>query len=267
MVYGAGGEAPIQALNRVNMTLNPGEFVALVGPNGSGKSTLGLLLCGLLLPTSGEVRVDGHATTDPAGRAAVRRLTGIVFQNPDNQLFASTVEDEVAFGPENLGLPPEETVARVEEALGRLGLRELRHAPPHRLAAGQKQRVALAAALALRPRYLVLDEPTALLDPAGREEVRAAIAGLRGEGIGLVLVTHAMEEAVLADRVVVLAGGQVALEGSPREVFARTAELRGVRLEPPLAARLADALRARGVSVPSGVLDLKELTAHLCRSR
>lgn len=267
MVYGAGGEAPIQALNRVNMTLKPGEFVALVGPNGSGKSTLGLLLCGLLLPTSGEVRVDGHATSDPARRDAVRRLTGIVFQNPDNQLFASTVEDEVAFGPENLGLPPEETLARVEEALGRLGLRELRQAPPHRLAAGQKQRVALAAALALRPRYLVLDEPTALLDPASREEVREAIAGLRGEGIGLVLVTHAMEEAALADRIVVLAGGQVALEGSPREVFARTAELRRVRLEPPLAARLADALRARGVSVPPGVLDVKELTAHLCRSR
>ncbi|MDP8923824.1 MAG: energy-coupling factor transporter ATPase [Chloroflexota bacterium] len=242
--YRARGQDPVPALRGVSLTVRDGERVAVVGANGSGKSTLARLLNGLLLPTGGQVRVGGLDTRDPAGRREIRQAVGMVFQNPDNQLVATIVEEDVAFGPENLGLPSDEIRARVDAALALLGLEELRHRPPHLLSGGQKQRVAIAGALAMRPHVLVLDEETALLDPVGRAEVRAAVARLHAEGTAIVQVTHFMEEAVAADRVLVMAGGRVVLEGPPRVVFARQAELRALRLDVPQVALDVDEVAA-----------------------
>lgn len=242
----------------MSLVVRPGERLAVVGHNGSGKSTLAKHLNGLLLPTSGRVLVNGIDTRDEARRREVRQTVGMVFQNPDNQLVATVVEEDVAFGPENLGLPSEEIRRRVDESLERVDLAHLRTRPPHLLSGGQKQRVAIAGVLAMRPRVLVLDEATALLDPLGRSEVRAAVGRLRAEGTTVVAVTHFMDEAVEADRVVVMDAGRIALEGTPRDVFGQADRLRALRLDVPQIAELARRLARRRPDFPEVVLRVDE---------
>lgn len=267
-VYGRGTPHEVPALRGVRFEVAPGEFLAIVGHNGSGKSTVAKHLNALLRPTEGDVWVDGLNTRDPRARTRIRELVGMVFQNPDNQIIGTTVEDDVAFGPENLGVPPEEIEERIEVALKLLGISHLRHEPPHSLSGGQKQRVAIAGVLAMRPHYVVLDEPTALLDPTGRAEVLENIVRLnREEGLGVVWITHFMEEVVHAHRVLVMEAGQVVMAGTPREVFARSEEIRQLRLDVPLVAQVAAGLRARGIDVGSDVVTLEELVRSVCQSR
>lgn len=254
------------ALDNVSLTVNRGEFVAVLGMNGSGKSTLARHFNSLLLPSDGQVLVDGMDTRDDKHLWSIRDRVGMVFQNPDNQIVAAVVEEDVAFGPENQGRPSAEIRQRVEEALTAVGMVHMRERAPHLLSGGQKQRVAIAGALALRPACLVLDEPTAMLDPSGRREVVEVVHRLNRElGMTVVWITHFMEEAVLADRVVVMAGGKVALEGAPREVFVQSSRLRELRLDVPPAVAAAERLRARGVDLPEGILTLDELVDALCR--
>lgn len=252
------------ALRNVTLTLSPGEFVVVMGPNGSGKSTLTRLGNGLLLPAQGEITVDDLNTKDPSVLPRVRQKVGLVFQDPDNQMVAATVEEDVAFGPENLGLPPEEIEHRVEEALVTLGIAALRQRPPHRLSGGQKQKVALAGILALKPRYILLDEATAMLDPRSREEVLGLLNFLcRKQGIGVLLVTHLPEEALMADKVVLLYEGIIWKEGTPEEVFSRPEELIKRGLEPPQTVLLAQRLARRGLSLPYKALRPEELAQVL----
>ncbi|HEY8346837.1 MAG TPA: energy-coupling factor transporter ATPase [Symbiobacteriaceae bacterium] len=262
-----GQEAPL-ALDHVNLQVRRGEFVAVLGMNGSGKSTLARHINALLLPREGRVLVDGMDTRDERNLWKIRDRVGMVFQNPDNQIVAALVEDDVAFGPENQGQPPEEIRRRVEEALAAVGMTAMRHREPHLLSGGQKQRVAIAGALAMRPACLVLDEPTAMLDPAGRAEVVEVVRRLNREmGMAVVWITHFMEEAALADRVVVMANGRVQMEGPPREVFQQAEKLRALRLDVPPAVAVADRLRAAGVPLPKGILTLDELVEALCQLR
>ena len=266
-VYRPGTPEATPALQGVDLDLAPGECVAIIGGNGSGKSTLAKHLNALLLPTSGEVRVDGIDTRDPDGAWLVRQRVGMVFENPDNQIVAAIVEEDVAFGCENLGLPPGEIRARVDQALRTVGLEQLRRHPPHHLSGGQKQRVAIAGVLAMHPRCLVLDEAASMLDPKGQQEVMETALGLcRRDGIALVLITHAMEEAALADRIVVLAEGRIALQGPPGEVFAQEHALRRLRLEPPELARLGRALAGDGIAIAPNLLTLDALVEALARS-
>jgi energy-coupling factor transport system ATP-binding protein len=256
------------ALDHVNVSVQRGEFVAILGMNGSGKSTLARHLNALLLPTEGAVRVDGLDTREEVNLWPIRDQVGMVFQNPDNQIVAAIVEEDVAFGPENQGCPPPEIRQRVEAALATVGMTQMRDRAPHLLSGGQKQRVAIAGALALRPACLVLDEPTAMLDPSGRLEVVEVVHRLNRElGMTVVWITHFMEEAALADRVVVMAGGKVALEGPPREVFVQAKRLRELRLDVPPAVAAAERLRAGGVPLPQGILTLDELVDALCQLR
>jgi len=265
--YGRGTPHEVTALRGVDLDIAPGQFVAVVGHNGSGKSTVAKHLNVLLQPTEGDVWVDGLNTRDPAARMAIRRRVGMVFQNPDNQIVGITVEHDVAFGLENLGLPVEVIEQRIDEALRLLGIEHLRHEPPHRLSAGQKQRLAIAGVVAMRPRYMVLDEATALLDPAGRAEVLDCIVRLnREEGLGVVWITHFMEEAVHADQVVVMEGGQVVMAGTPRQVFQQAEEIRRLRLDVPLVTRIAAGLRERGLPVPADAVFLEEVVQSVCRS-
>lgn len=265
--YAAGGSPPaVAALSGVSMEVHRGEFVAIVGANGSGKSTLARHLNALLVPQRGRVLVQGFDTRDPALTWEIRRLVGMVFQNPDNQIVATTVEEDVAFGPENLGIPQPELGARVERALDAVGMRELRTHPPHRLSGGQKQRLAIAGVLAMQPACIVLDEPTSMLDPRGQKEVLAALGELRETmRVAVVLITHRMAEVAQADRVVVLHEGRVALEGSPRQVFEEVERLRRWGLDIPPMVALAEALRRGGVDVPRGLLRPAELVDWLCR--
>ncbi len=263
-VYRSGAPDATPALQGITLDVAAGECLAIVGGNGSGKSTLAKHLNALLLPTSGEVRVDGIDTRDPDGAWSVRQRVGMVFEHPDNQIVAAVVEEDVAFGCENLGLAPAEIRARVDLALRTVGLEHLRRHPPHQLSGGQKQRVAIAGVLAMRPRCLVLDEATSMLDPPGRREVMETALGLcRREGLTLILITHAMEEAAAADRVLVLAGGRVALQGAPAAIFSRDRELRRLRLEPPELVRLGRALAADGIAVPPDALTLDALVDAL----
>ncbi|MCL6499446.1 MAG: energy-coupling factor transporter ATPase [Firmicutes bacterium] len=265
-VYHAGTPQEVRAVHDVSLTVHRGEFLALVGGNGSGKSTLAKHLNALLLPTEGRVVVDGLDTRDPHALWEIRRKVGMVFQNPDNQIVATVVEEDVAFGPENLGLPPEEIAQRVEEALRTVGMLEHRRREPHLLSGGQKQRVAIAGVLAMRPQCIVLDEATTMLDPEGRREVLRTAHRLREqEGIAVVHITHNMEEAAQADRVVVLHEGRVALEGTPREVFRDVQRLRRLRLDLPEVAELSGCLRRRGIPVEGQPLDPEELAAQLLR--
>ncbi len=257
--YEPGAGEPVPALRGVDLDVHRGECIALIGGNGSGKSTLAKHLNALLLPTAGEVIVDGLDTRDRDAVWAVRQRVGMIFEHPDDQLIAAVVEEDVAFGCENLGLPPTEIRSRVDEALRTVGLEALRRRPPHLLSGGQKQRVAIAGVLAMRPRCLVLDEATSMLDPAGQREVMETVLRLRDEGLALVLITHSMEEAALADRVVVLAGGTVALSGTPSDVFARDDVLRRLRLEAPPIVALARGLAAAGVPLPPGLLTAPQL--------
>lgn len=253
--YGEDPGAPA-ALRGVDLRLEEGQFIALLGPNGCGKTTLGKHLNALLLPSEGKVRVDGLDTSEPENLWEIRRRVGMVFQDPDRQMVASVVEEEVAFGPENLGVPPEEIRRRIGWALEALEIEALRRGEPHLLSGGQKQRVAIASVLVMEPRYLVMDEPTAMLDPVGRREVLDAVRTLRRDhGLTVLYVTHHMEEVMEADRVVVLEDGKVALDLPPAELFAHSAELRRLGLDVPPVPDLAERLRAGGLDLPAGLLD------------
>lgn len=248
------------ALDGVSLDIRAGEYVAIVGHNGSGKSTLAKHLNALLVPRSGRVWVDGLDTSLPENRRRIRHTVGMVFQVPDNQIVATIVEEDVAFGPENLGLPHREIVERVGWALERVEMEALRRRAPHLLSAGQKQRVAIAGALALRPKVLVLDEATSMLDPAGREEVLRTVGRLhREEGVTVVAITHVMEEAALAERVVVMEGGRIVLEGVPREVFGQSGRLHELGLGVPVVTELSQRLAARVAGFPSELLGEEEL--------
>lgn len=256
-------------LRDVSFAINAGEFVALVGANGSGKSTLARLANGLLAPTSGVVKVDGQATNVPAGLVRVRQLVGLVFQHPENQIIASTVEEDIAFGPENLGLPSEEIRSRVEEAIQAVGMEAHRNRPPHLLSGGQMQRLALAGVLAMRPRCVIFDEATTMLDPAGRRMAFELMAELHQAGIAVVYITHDMDEAVQAERVLVMAGGRLAFDGPPRAVFSHP-DLQAWRLELPTAAAIWQLLRGTirlGEEVPLRIAELAaQIPAHEGRS-
>jgi energy-coupling factor transport system ATP-binding protein len=263
--YQLEGGAEIDALRGIDLTIEGGEFVALIGPNGSGKSTLARHFNALLLPTEGQVWVDGLLTADPRNLWAVRERIGMVFQNPDNQFVASTVEEDVAFGPENWALPPDEIRQRVDEALEIVGLTRYRAHPPEMLSGGQKQLVAIAGALATSPAGLILDEPTSMLDPPGRRRVLETIRRLNAErSITVALITHEMEEAVAAQRVLVMQAGRVAMDGPPEEIFERADRLRGWGLDLPPAIEIARRLRAEGLALPPGLLTMEQLTEALC---
>ncbi|MDR5693933.1 MAG: energy-coupling factor transporter ATPase [Armatimonadota bacterium] len=258
-VYNPGTPEEVLALDGISLEIREGEFVAIVGANGSGKSTLAKHLNALLLPTEGEVLIAGMDTRRPEYLWEIRQQVGMVFQNPDNQIVATVVEEDVAFGPENLGLPPEEIRRRVEEALRAVHLEELRHHEPHLLSGGQKQRVAIAGILAMRPRCIVLDEATSMLDPQGQQEVLATVRRLNAEGITIVFITHSMDEAALASRVLVMDKGHIVLDGPPQEVFSKPAELRRLHLNVPQAVQLAELLRQEGLPIPRGIVTPGEL--------
>jgi energy-coupling factor transport system ATP-binding protein len=258
----------VPALRGLDLDVYPGQCLALIGGNGSGKSTLAKHLNALLLPSAGEVRVDGLDTRDPASVWEVRQRVGMIFENPDDQLVAAVVEEDVAFGCENLGLPPAEIRARVDAALRAVEVEDLRRRPPHLLSGGQKQRVAIAGVLAMHPRCLILDEATTMLDLRGQQEVMETVLRLsREDGLAVVLITHAMEEAALADRVVVLAQGQVALEGPPADVFAREDVLERLRIEPPEIARLSRRLTEDGLPLPPALLTVDEFVSAVAALR
>jgi len=263
--YDAEGDTPIHALRGIDLRIERGEHLAIVGHNGSGKSTLARCLNGLLRPTRGDVWVKGLNTRDDASLIAIRSAVAMVFQNPDNQFVSTVVEEEVAFGPENLGVPRDELVARVEAALQATGLTEARHRNPRTLSAGEKARLAIADALAMEPDCLVLDEATVLVDPRGRAGLLDLLQRLLSDGLTLIAITHLMEEAALADRVLVLEEGQVALEGPPREVFQRADELERLGLSLPTAPTIARGLRRRGLPVADSVVRRDELVEEALR--
>ncbi|MBC9785284.1 energy-coupling factor transporter ATPase [Heliobacterium chlorum] len=257
---------PIPALKNVSLTIRPGEWVAILGANGSGKSTLAKHLNALLVPKEGRVSVNELDTSDKESWFDIRRTVGMVFQNPDNQIVATTVEEDIAFGPENLGLPPREIVERVEKALRDVGLEGMRTRPPHDLSGGQKQRVAIAGVLALGPEYLVLDEATSMLDPVSRREVLETVRHLHeNQGMTVVTITHDMDEAALAHRIIVMDQGSVLLEGSPVEVFSQSHLLIQAGLEVPPALDIARRLWDKGLSIDPDVLTLDKLVNVLCR--
>jgi energy-coupling factor transporter ATPase len=256
-------EGAPQALHDVDLTIAEGEFVAIIGANGSGKSTLAQHINALYRPDTGVVLVDGKDTADPQNLFAIRSTAGMVFQNPDAQMVAPVVEDDVAFGPENLMLPREEIALRIDEALDAVSMQRSRRADPSTLSGGQKQRIAIASILAMRPKILILDEPGSMLDPRGRRGIRRIARELNRSGMTVVLVTHFLEEAVAADRVVVMASGTVALEGTPQEVFSQKERLRALQMDVPYAVRIVEALAARGVQVPP-TIDMSELEEALC---
>lgn len=255
-----------QALQGVSLSIEPGEFVAIVGRNGSGKSTLAKQINAILTPTSGEVWVDGISTKDEASVFAIRQVAGMVFQNPDNQIVATIVEEDVAFGPENLGVPAAEIRQRVDAALQLVRMTDYALHPPHLLSGGQKQRIAIAGVLAMHPKVLILDESTAMLDPIGRREVlETALRLNRERGMTVVLITHHMDEAVLAERVVVLDQGRVVLDGSNREVFKQVERLRELGLDVPQVTSLAGLLQAQGLNLRLDTLTVAEMVEQLCQ--
>lgn len=253
------------ALRNIDLRINKGEFVAILGPNGSGKSTLAKHINALLLPSEGELWVDGLLTTEPANHWEIREIAGMVFQNPDNQIVATTVEEDVAFGPENLGVPSAEIRRRVDDSLALVGMTAYSRHAPHLLSGGQKQRVGIAGVIAMQPKCLILDEPTAMLDPRGRREVLETVSRLNHqEGITVIYITHFMEEALAASRVLVLAQGQAAMDGEPREIFQRVDELRALGLDVPPIAELVRELTQSGLDLPAGVMTVDELVERLC---
>jgi len=262
--YGGGDSEDV--LKDVSLTIDDGEFVAVLGHNGSGKSTLAKHFNAILLPSGGAVYVSGMDTRDESLLYEIRQTTGMVFQNPDNQIVSSVVEEDVAFAPENLGLPPGEIRRRVDFALKAVGMYEYRDHAPHLLSGGQKQRIAIAGIIAMRPRCVVLDEPTAMLDPVGRREVMRVIKDLnRSEGITTVLITHHMDEAAQADRVVVMNDGQILVDGTPHYVFQNAGLLKSVGLDVPQSTELMFLLRAQGLRMPLAVLTDEECVEVLTR--
>lgn len=260
-------DAAAKALNNVSLTINDGEFVAVVGHNGSGKSTLAKHLNALLLPTEGKVLVDGMDTADEADTLSIRQRVGMVFQNPDNQLVTTIVEEDVAFGPENIGVPGNEIRARVDRALAAVGMEKYAHSAPNMLSGGQKQRIAIAGMLAMQPKVLVLDEATAMLDPKGRRDIIDLVTKLHKEnGITVVMITQYMEEAIGADRVAVMSGGELILEGTPKEVFSQDELLHKHRLDVPVMQQLANRLNARGANLPKSILSVEEMAQAICLS-
>ena len=258
-------DAAVKALNNVSLTINDGEFVAVVGHNGSGKSTLAKHLNALLLPTEGKVLVDGMDTADEADTLSIRQRVGMVFQNPDNQLVTTIVEEDVAFGPENIGVPGNEIRTRVDRALAAVGMEKYAHSAPNMLSGGQKQRIAIAGMLAMQPKVLVLDEATAMLDPEGRRDIIDLVTKLHKEnGITVVMITQYMEEDIGADRVAVMSGGELILEGTPKEVFSQDELLHKHRLDVPVMQQLANRLNARGANLPKSILSVEEMAQAIC---
>jgi len=255
----------VRAIDNVSLEIPRGSFTAIIGRNGSGKSTLAKNLNALLLPTSGEIWIDGYNTSDPESLWQVRQRAGMVFQNPDNQLVSSIVEDDVAFGPENLAIPPDEIRIRVDESLKAVGMYEERKKAPHMLSGGQKQRIAIAGVVAMKPQCIILDEPTAMLDPRGRDAVMAIMKKLHQEGITILLITHFMEEAAQAERVIIMDQGRICMDGTPEEIFARSREIRELSLDVPLPVELAEGLRENGIPVPRSIITTEEMVDYLCQ--
>ena len=254
-----------QILKDIDLEIKEGEFLALLGHNGSGKSTLAKLINGLLIPGEGDVLVDGMNTKNEEEIWDIRRNAGMVFQNPDNQLVATIVEDEVAFGPENLGIEPAEIRKRVDKALEDVGMTDYKKNAPHLLSGGQKQRVAIAGILAMSPKYIILDEPTAMLDPSGRREVIDTLVKLnKEENKTIILITHYMEEAAISDRVVVMEDGNIVLSGKPREVFSQVEEIKKLGLDVPQVTELAHELKKEGIEISTEVLNIQEMVKEIC---
>ena len=255
------------ALDHIDLDVQPGQFIAILGHNGSGKSTLAKHINALLAPTEGSLWVDGKDVTQEENILPVRKTAGMVFQNPDNQIIASVVEEDVGFGPENIGVPTDEIWQRVEESLKSVGMLQYRHHSPNKLSGGQKQRVAIAGVMAMEPKCIVLDEPTAMLDPNGRKEVLHAAHELnRKKGVTILLITHYMEEVVNADYVYVMDKGHVVMQGTPREIFSQVGTLKEHRLDVPQITLLADLLRQSGLDIPLGVLTREELVDAIMKT-
>ena len=257
-------EETLMALDHLNLTVKPGKFIAVLGHNGSGKSTFAKHVNALLEPTGGSLWVNGMDVSDEENIFAIRQSAGMVFQNPDNQIIASVVQEDVGFGPENIGVPTDEIWERVEKSLKAVGMWEYREQSPNKLSGGQKQRVAIAGVMAMEPKCIVLDEPTAMLDPDGRKEVLEAVHELnRSKGVTVILITHYMEEVVDADYVFVMDQGSVVMEGEPREIFSHVQELKSHRLDVPQITLLAHELKEAGMDLPDGILTRKELIAAI----
>lgn len=259
------GQVSVRAVDDVSFEIEKGSFTAIIGKNGSGKSTLAKNLNGLLVPTSGVIYVGGFDTKDDEHIWDVRQTAGMVFQNPDNQLVSAIVEDDVAFGPENLGVPPEEIRKRVDKALEDVNMGAFKKKAPHLLSGGQKQRIAIAGVVAMKPQCIIFDEPTAMLDPKGRKEIMAIIDELHEEGITVVLITHFMEETVNADRLIIMNEGKVLLDGTPEEVFSHRDLIQSVNLDVPLMAELAARLREQGVDVPENIITEEKMVEFICQ--
>ena len=254
-----------RAVDGVDLDIQPGEFVAVLGHNGSGKSTFAKHINALLLPTEGTIWIDGIDTAKEPELWKIRQKAGMVFQNPDNQIIGTVVEEDVGFGPENMGISTGDIWKRVDESLAKTGMTAYRHHSPNKLSGGQKQRVAIAGVMAMRPQCIVLDEPTAMLDPNGRKEVLRAVRKLNEEkGVTVILITHYMEEVVFADRVFVMDNGKLVMQGTPREIFSEVEKLKELRLDVPQVTLLAYELRKSGVDLPEGILTIEELVNALC---
>ena len=259
-------EGITRAVDEVDLDVQQGDFIAVLGHNGSGKSTLAKHINAILYPTEGTVWVDGMDTKDEKDLWNIRQEAGMVFQNPDNQIIGQVVEEDVGFGPENMGIPTEEIWARVEESLKAVGMYKYRKFSPNKLPGGQKQRVSIAGVIAMHPKCIILDEPTAMLDPNGRKEVVRAVRALNDvEGITVLLITHYMEEIIHADKVFVMDKGRIAMQGTPREIFSRVEHLKHLRLDVPQVTLLAHELKKSGVGLPDGILTVEELTQELMR--
>lgn len=266
-VYQDHSQNAHKALDDLSLSIQAGSFVAIIGTNGSGKSTLAKHFNGLLLPTSGECLIDGMSTADPETIWEIRQKVGMVFQNPDNQIVAAVVEEDVAFGPENLGVPTAQIRQRVDDSLAKVHMTEYAHHAPHLLSGGQKQRIAIAGVLAMQPQCIVLDEPTAMLDPVGREEVIQTVKQLHDEQqMTCIYITHFMEEAMYADRVIVMSEGKVVMDGTPHTVFSQVEKLTQMGLDVPVAAQVAEGLRQKKHSIPAQIISDQELAEALCPS-
>ena len=264
--YTRGEESdPVKAIDNISLEIERGSFTAIIGKNGSGKSTLAKNLNGLLLPTEGAVYVNGYDTRDDDNIWNVRQTAGMVFQNPDNQLVSAIVEDDVAFGPENLGVDPAEIRRRVDKALEDVNMGQYKKKAPHLLSGGQKQRIAIAGVVAMKPKCIIFDEPTAMLDPKGRGEIMSIIDELHKEGITVILITHFMDEAVRADRVIIMNEGRILLYGTPRQVFRQEELIRSANLDVPLMVEMGATLRERGIDVPADIITEEKMVEFICQ--